>query len=148
MITSNTASVERAIHLQTEPNEPNLVSWPAGNYITRINVTTGNANLDWDENYVCRMPITCILSNTIGSAVAQAVSLTAGVKSITVAGALDSGLLADTVFIVGGIARVAGHGSQSATITNDQVVDTPFAAVGAIAVKDPIMGPGIVPFPR
>lgn len=136
-VSENTGSVVRSIHFESEANEPNETSWPAGDWIVRIRVTTGNSNLDWDEQYVCRVNSGGVSQATIGSAVAQAVNLTAGAKSITVAGGADAGAAAtDRFYLVGGIIRSAGHGEQIAVVFNDQSIDTPFAAVAANVSSD------------
>ncbi len=132
VITTSDAGGERAIHFESEANEPNATTWPAGFYTTRINVTTGNSNLDWETVHVCRVNSGGMSQATITSDSSLGISLTAGVKFASLSPLFASGAAAtDRFYIVGGIIRSGGHGDQSATITNDQLLDTPFDAVVA-----------------
>ncbi len=146
--TNNTGS-RRCMHLESEANEPNSTSWPAGDWVFRFNVTTGNANVEWSQGQVCRVNSAGANQATIGSNT-FVVPLTAGVKTETISGSADAGAAAtDRFYMIGRVQRESSaHGTQTATITNDQVMDTPFAALAATAVKDPVMSPGVVPFPR
>jgi len=130
VITANTGSLRRAIHFESETNEPNETSWPAGDWTVRFNVTTGNTNVDLDGIDICRVNSSGVNQATIFDTFFLAINLSAGVKTFTVSGNADAGAAAtDRFYIVLSIFRSAGHGSQSATITNDQQIDTPFAAL-------------------
>lgn len=135
IVGANTISIERALHYESEANEPNETSWPAGDWVVRFNVTTGNTNLDITDMVVCRVDSGGTSQATIGAASFLPFVLSAGVKSITVAGGADAGAAAtDRFYLVGGIRRILGHGSQQATITNDQLLDTPFAALAGPSI--------------
>ena len=140
----------RAMHLESEANQPNSTSWPAGDWVFRFNVTTGNANVLWFTSHVCRVDSSGVSQASIGQETGSSQALTSGVKTVTVSGSADAGAAAtDRFYLIGTVIRAGGsHGNQNATITNDQLIDTPFAALTATAVRDPVMGQGIVPFAR
>lgn len=141
----SSTNVLRGMHFESENNEPNETTWPAGDWIFRFNVTTGNANVEWVTQVCCRL-------DSGGTSQAQIFlagipggvqALTAGVHEETFSGAVDFGAAAsDRFYLVSLLRREAdAHGNQTATITNDQLLDTPFDGGG-----EPPEGPAIAVF--
>jgi hypothetical protein len=102
------------------------VTWAAGNWIVRLNITTAITGPTWEECYICRASAGCASQATIGSVTAQAISLaTTGVKSVTISGAAQTPAAGDVVEIV-----LVFSNSQTMTrafaFTPDQLIDTPF----------------------
>ena len=126
---NNATDIKRGFHFESEANEPNETSWPAGTWTVRLNVTTGNANLDFESLDICRVDSGGTSQATIGT-LTSTVTLTSGVHTFNVTGSADAGAAAsDRFYAVGGIAiDPAAHGTQTVTVTNDQLIDTPFSA--------------------
>lgn len=101
------------------------VSWNAGTWTVRFNVTTANMNITVTEIYVCRQT-TAGADFTIGSATGLSISCGAtGVKSQAVTGAAQTPSVGDEVYVV----IIASNGSmtaQSFSITPNQNIDSPF----------------------
>lgn len=127
-------SDQRIIHFYSPNTFPNLTSWPSGNYVVRLNITTGNAQLQWKATYVCRVNSSFVNQATIGSLTAQTTSLTGtGVVSHTISGSADAGASAtDRVYIVC-VFHTASGATQNISFKTDQLIDTPFTA----SVSDP-----------
>ena len=116
----------RGVHL-TLPVDA-AVTWDAGNWTIRLNVTTANMNLTWETAYICRVDSACANQATIGSATALAISLgTTGVKSTTISGAAQTPTAGDDVVIVLGFANSAMT-AQTFQATPDQLISSPFTA--------------------
>lgn len=147
---TNTIGLEHAIHLESEANEPNSSSWPSGDWTLRLNITTGNANVILDHINVCRLDSLGVNQATVVNVSSVNIPMTAQVFVDTRNGQAQPGASAtDRFYYVINITRLSGaHGNQNVTITNDQLIDTPFAALAATAVKDPILSHGVVPFAR
>ncbi len=115
-----------ALMFQTVPGAPGKTTWEAGNYVVRINTTLALIDMLWEDAYICRFDVNCGSLAVVGSLLAQGLSLsTAGVKSMTVSGALQGSTNSDdTIYIV----LVFSNPSASQPnigITPDQNIDTP-----------------------
>ena len=118
--------------LQSAPNWPSETSWPSGNYVVRLNVTTANSNITWEDCYVCRVNSSGVNQETIGSLTAQAISCgTTGVKTMTVSGSATTAAATDEIYIVCLFKNGDHMSSFSIGITPDQNVDVP-QALGTI----------------
>ena len=105
------------------------VSWDAGTWTVRFNVTTENMFLTVTEIYICRVNSSCTNQETIGSATGLSISLSsAGVKSQTVSGSAVTPSAGDRVTICL-VVNNSNMNRQTATITKDQDIDSPFTAV-------------------
>jgi hypothetical protein len=110
------------------------VSWDAGTWTIRLNITASNMNLTWSQVYVCRINSTCVNQETIGSNTAVNISLsTTGVKSTTVSGSAVTPSAGDKVLIVLAFTNGA-MSSQSAQYTPDQDIDSPFTASSDVSI--------------
>ena len=147
-ITITKNSTEAGFMFQSADNEPNKTSWEAGDWVVRLNVTTSQMNITWEDTYVCRFDNACGSLATVGSLTGQAISCgSTGVKSMTVSGASQTANATDEIYIVLVFKNANTHGNKSIGITPDQNIDTPLdvattffktiaaTAVGAAAVK-------------
>lgn len=102
------------------------VSWDAGTWTVRLNVTTENMFLTWSSVHICRVNSSCTNQETIGSSSSLGIGLdTAGVKSTTVSGSAVTPSAGDKVVIVFGLSN-SNMSAQSVGITVDQNIDSPF----------------------
>lgn len=131
LVTSNTSASQRAFHYESEADEPGDTNWPTGTFTIRINVTTGNVNLSQVRWKVCRVNSSGVSQATVAQNFNSDV-LNAGVISKNMTGSVQDAALTDRFYVVGLIARTDGHGNQSATITNDQTLTTPFVPKGEV----------------
>jgi hypothetical protein len=92
----------RLVHFESAVNEPNNTNWDAGSWIVRLNITTGNANVTWDECYICRVNSSGVSQATVGSLTGQAINLTStGTYTMTISGSSQPGASAtDRIYIV------------------------------------------------
>lgn len=140
-IGANNADTERAVHLESASGEPNEATWPAGDVVVRINVTTANSNVDFKEIYVCQVSSTGSNKATWGSLTGLSEAATSGVHTFTVScSEITGALTSDQIYILVGITRTSGHGTQQATITMDQEIDTPFDGVVAAGERGILRG--------
>jgi hypothetical protein len=126
------ASVTRCAYgFETPPNVPGLTTWIAGNYTVNLDVTIGNANLVWDEVYICRLNNAGVSQGTVGSLTAQGVSLTAaGLKTLVVSGSPQSPSASDVLYAVIVFTNSAGS-SQNLTVLYDSSITAPWPGVAA-----------------
>jgi hypothetical protein len=115
------------------------VSWDAGTWTVRFNVSTANMNITWDAVYLCRVNSACANQESLGSATGLGISCgTTGVKSTTVSGSGTTPGAGDEVYVVCSFANGA-MSLQSFSVTPDQLISSPFsvAATPASLVFDP-----------
>ncbi len=147
-VTVTKNSTEAGFMFQSADNEPNKTSWEAGDWVVRLNVTTSQMDITWEDTYICRFDNACGSLATVGSLVSQAISCgSTGVKSMTISGASQTANATDEIYIVLVFKNASTHGNKSIGITPDQNIDTPLdaattffktiavTAVGAAAVK-------------
>jgi len=123
------ANTQRVLYwFEAAPSDAS--TWPAGNYVTRVNITSADADGQWDHTHICRMNSTCSsVLGTIGSITNQNTSVaTTGVKTHTVSGASQAAGATDLVLIVLTFEDTAIHGNMSVGITPNQAIDTPLVA--------------------
>lgn len=107
------------------------VSWDAGTWTIRFNVTTANMNLTVTEIHLCRVSSTCVNQASLGSATGLSISLgTTGVKSQDISGSAATPGAGDIVLVVFVITNGAMSG-QTASVTYNQNIDSPFTAAAA-----------------
>lgn len=111
------------------------VSWNAGTWTWRLNITTANMNLTLGEVYLCRVNSSDVNQATIGSATGLGISLSStGVKSGTISGSSQSPSAGDYVSVVLVFTNTAMTGQQ-ADCTLNQNIDSPFTAAAGIPNK-------------
>jgi hypothetical protein len=129
----DTATLERGLVYETIGNEPNDTSWAAGNWTVRLNVTTGDTDIQADEVWICRINSGGTSQATVGSSTGLAEDLDARIHSWVISGSAQAGAAAGDRFVVliGTKRKSGAHGNPTAVVTNDQDIDTPLAAAGA-----------------
>jgi hypothetical protein len=124
------------------------VSWDAGTWTVRLNVTASNMNLTWDLVYICRVDSSCVNQATIGSTTGLAISLsTIGVKTATVSGAAQTPTAGDLVQVILGFDN-GSMNAQTFDVLSDQLIDSPFNDAPQLP-GDPlpmVIYSGIIPF--
>lgn len=111
----------------TPAGEPNLTSWAAGNYVVRLNVINGNADLTWTATYVCRVNSGLVNQATVGSLTGQTTSMTAaGIKTHTISGSSQSASASDRLYFVLLFTNAAAA-LRSFDFTPNQLIDTPLS---------------------
>jgi hypothetical protein len=125
-LAANSSNV-RGVHFESANNEPNLTSWPAGNWTVRINVTSPNTNITWTECYICRVNSSGVSQATVGSLTGQSLSLVSGVASMTISGSAQTANATDRVYILCVFSNSTGV-QQSFNYKPNQLIDTPLTA--------------------
>jgi len=116
-----------SIFLQSIAGQPNTTIWHDGDWVVRINVTTGDMDLRLDEVHICRIDGTgCTNIATVGSATGLDITLqTNGVKTVTVPGSFQSAGLGDDFVIIVIVRNVNSMFARGFSWDNDQIIDTP-----------------------
>ena len=124
----NANSTEAAVMFETIAGEPGNPDWAAGDWVVRLNVTSPEADLSLEEVHICRNSGGTFTS--VGSATALAISLgTAGVKSVTVAGAVQVAAGTDVAYIVLVLKNANLTFNRNFGFTPDQDIDIPVEAL-------------------
>lgn len=113
------------------------ITWDAGDWTVRFNVTSSNMNLTITEIHLCQVSSACANVATLGSATGLSIALsTTGVKTQTVTqGSTATPSAGDKLLIVF-VGTNGAMSSQSATITHDQNIDSPFTAASFTPAVD------------
>lgn len=102
------------------------VSWDAGTWTTRINITTANMNITATAVYICRVDSSGNNQATIGSATGLSISFgSTGVKSQDVTGSGQTPSVGDVVWVVYELTNGA-MSAQAFSHTPTQLIDSPF----------------------
>src|SRR5262245_65381674 len=107
------------------------LTWDAGTWTVRLNVTTANASIQWTDTYICKVNSTCTNSSatTIGSLTGQTTSLgTTGVKTHSVTGSAVTPSAGDKVVVMICHTNVSANMNQTFAWTPNQLVDSPFSS--------------------
>ncbi len=127
--------------LNSASGVPGLTSWPAGNWVVQLDVTTANTNLSWTATCVVRVSSTGSNLGEVGSLTGQNISLGAtGVQSMTISGALMGTSSTDRVQVIVEITNSAAHQNESVTFdagnaTND-IVTMPGANAYSVSLSE------------
>lgn len=117
------------------------VSWDAGTWTVRFNVSTANMNVTLVGVYICQADSGMNNKATIGSSTGLAISLgTTGVKSTTVSGSSATPAAGDMVYIL----LIFSNGAMTNSSTNIQMnqnIDSPFTAGAATKAFPPFSAP-------
>lgn len=112
------------------------VSWDAGTWTVRLNVTTANASLELASVHICRVDSGCTNQATIGSSSALGLSLSAtGVQSVNITGTAQVPAVGDVVMVVFGFNNLALMTPHAFGYTPDQNIDSPFVDAGSYIPK-------------
>lgn len=121
------ASNRRAIYIGCTVDAG--VSWSAGTWVVRFNLTASDMNCTWQSVHICRVNSGCTNQASIGSASSLGISLgSTGVKSTNVTGTAQVPAAGDRIMIICGVSNSADHGNQTIGITPDQIITAPFDA--------------------
>jgi len=111
---------------QNSPTSPNVTTWQAGNYVVRINVTTGQMDIRLREVNVCKMSSACGTFVTVIRETGLDIQMTGGVITRTLTRVGNQTFLAtDRLIISLVVNNVSSMFSRTLGITPDQVIDTP-----------------------
>lgn len=113
----------------------------AGTLVMRLNITTAQMNVTWEEVYVCRLNSSCVSQETLGSATGLALDVSAGGVftvnvTLSAAAAHDPG---DVIYIPCVFTNAFDMGTRSVAITPDQNIDTPFTPAAGPAGWGPLL---------
>ena len=122
---------QAGVMFQSKANEPNLTTWPAGDWVVRLNVTTGNGGLQWDDTYICRYNSSGVNQGTVASLTGQNKNMfSTGVHSMTITQGSDVAASAtDEFYIVLIFQATSGGAYKQLGITMDESIDMPTATV-------------------
>lgn len=112
---------------------PSGASWDAGDWTTRINITTGNHQLTLDEIHICRVNSSCVSQASIGSSVGIGQNISsAQVYTFVISGAAQSPSAGDLVHIIYAFDN-GQNMPQAFTFSPSEIINTPFddGAAGA-----------------
>ena len=114
------------------------VTWDAGTWTIRLNVTTSNMNHTWASVHICRVNSSCVNQESLGSASSLGISLgTTGIKSANVTGSAATPGAGDKILIVLGFST-SSMNEQISDYTMNQNIDSPFTAVTPSLLWDPL----------
>jgi hypothetical protein len=114
------------------------ITWSSGTWTFRVNITSANMNITWNECQIERVNSSDVCQGGIGIATGLAISLgSTGVKSANVSGSAQTPSVGDYV-IISMICNNGAMTAQSFTWTSDQDIDSPFTAVTQSLLYDPL----------
>lgn len=122
-ITILTTTKRAAIMFESAPYEPGYSDWLSGNWVVRLNVTSGTADAVWDDTYICRIRSDGTVRSTMGSLLNQSTAIAGGVASHVVATVASGGAYTDRVYIVL-VFEAPGVPNGVFEYTPDQVITT------------------------
>ncbi len=120
---------------------PNATNWPSGNWTVKLDVTTANSNVTWQDTCILRVNSSGVAQATVGSLTAQNISLGAtGVQSMTISGASQSASATDRIAVVVNLKNSVGHsaetvGFDAGSATND-IVTTPLSSAYSVSLSE------------
>jgi hypothetical protein len=107
------------------------VTWAAGTWTVRLNVTTANMFVSWASATIIRVNASCVVQETLGEVTGLGISLAAtGVQSTTVSGSAATPSADDRILVDFGFAN-GSMNAQSFEFTPDQLIDSPFTEAAA-----------------
>lgn len=111
---------------------PSDTSWNAGTWTVRVNITTTDADGQWDHTHICRVNSSCGSPTAVGSLTDQNIAIsTSGTKTMNVTGSSQTAASTDLFLIVLTFQDTAAHGNMSAGITPSLNIDTPLTALAS-----------------
>ena len=120
---------------------PNATSWPAGNWVVNLSVTTGSTYVAWQDTCIIRVDSSGNALATVGSLTAQNIALSStGVQSMTISGSAQSASATDRIAVVINLQNTKKGGGtpvvafDAGNTTND-ILTTPFTSSGAYNVS-------------
>ena len=112
-----------------------VISWGSGTHTVRLNITTGNSSLTWEDTYVCRVNTSCTNQETLGSLTSQAIDISStGVQTMNITGSSTTALSTDRLVYVLAFSNSSDHGGNDGFgYTPDQLIDTPIDDAADVA---------------
>ena len=119
---------------QTDTGTSFPTIWAAGDYVVRLNVSSGRPGVTWVGTYMCERTSGGTF-NTVTSLTGQTTDMTTGVHSHTINRPTDytasSGSTLYIVLVFDGLTS----GSDNFGVKPDQLIDTPISAGGGASSK-------------
>jgi hypothetical protein len=112
-------------------SDPGLTSWDAGNWVTGINVSSADANVQWTDTCVFELNSGGTYVATVGTLNGQTTAMsTTGLKTHTVSGSAESPTATDRIQVVIVLLDNEAHGVGAISFTigtsgNGETVATP-----------------------
>jgi hypothetical protein len=145
-ITVAGSATELALMFQSVPGEPGSTDWATGTATIRVNISTGNNQLNITSCWICRLSSGGSSLGTYGSNTGLSIKCSAGVKTFTVSCSSLTANTSDELYVV--IELTNGNmASQNLTVTVDQTNDFPVVSnttVTPSAIAIPIAQPAHV----
>lgn len=134
-VTLDASPDEAGVFFETPSGQPGLLTWQAGNYVVRLNVTTAaSGDVTWSDTYICRVNSSSVNQGTVGSLTGQTTSVSStGVKTHTVSGSEQTADVGDRLYVVLVFSN-AETSSVNFSFTPDQVIDTPWSIAALLEV--------------
>lgn len=104
--------------------EPNKTTWDAGDYVIRLNVSTGRAATLWAATYICERTAAGGY-NAVASLTGQSIAMGAGTQTMTVNRATDYTAAASSTIYIACVFTGPAHGGSSVGIIPSLIIDTP-----------------------
>lgn len=120
----NTTSSVLVFQSDTSLPEPNVTTWDAGDYVIRLNVTTGRTATQWVATYICERTSGGTY-NAVASLTGQTTAMTAGTQTMTVNRATNYTAAATSTIYIVCVFQGPAHGGSDVGITPSLVIDTP-----------------------
>jgi len=111
-------------------------TWDTDTAIIRLDVDIGNAELTWEDTYLCRVNSVGVNQETIGSTTGQATDLEfAGLKTMNVSCSSTTPSAGDRLVIILAFDSPGAHGNAQITCTPGEDMDIPINPVaGGISI--------------
>lgn len=124
IVRSDKNSLRRAIHL--ESGALSSSSWASGNWTIPVWVSTGQASVDFEEVYVCRVNASGVSQATVGSLTLIAEAAGSGLHTFVVSGAAQpTANTTDRAYIVILLKNNTAHTNLDIEVVPSQTITTP-----------------------
>lgn len=131
----HSASVTSVASCFVQMAPPTDTDWDSGDWIIRLDVTTGNSNITWQEAHICHIDGACNSLASLASVTGLGTTLSAGIYSATATqGSIITPSLNDEIYIVYVFDFGGNHGNEQVGITPSQNIDSPIETISAGSV--------------
>ncbi len=123
------ASASRKIAVGWSYTPGGSVSWNAGTWVVKLEISTANGNCTWTDCFICRTNSSNVNQATIGSAtgINQGLGSTGVKTSPSISGAAQTPNAGDKVWIILAFSNTQGT-IQTFNYKSSQVISSPFTA--------------------